>query len=158
MRPTDQEMIAVKRQLVTHSSQEKGVCHTKKGGKTGKHQGQSGMGLEGQGWISWGRVQSEMCEVGRACLRLVSLDNFINSRLWGIQVVSGYLVPSPRSYQVRELVALSVRAQQRKWQRYGLWIFSLYLEGKLSGQQFSLSNASCGRGFLTMVCKTPVIV
>lgn len=64
MRPTDQEMIAVKKQLVTHSSQEKWLCHTEEGGHTGKHQGQSGMGLKGQGWISWARAQSEMCEVG----------------------------------------------------------------------------------------------
>lgn len=40
------------------------MCHAKEGGKTGKHQGQSGMGLEGQGWVSWARAQSEVCEVG----------------------------------------------------------------------------------------------
>ena len=74
------------------------MCHTRKGGKTGKHQGQSGLGLEGQGWVPWAGAPSEMCEAGRACLRLASSDNFINSRLWGIQVVSGYSVPSPKSY------------------------------------------------------------
>lgn len=40
MRPTDQETIANEK-TVTHSSQEKGMCHTTvgRGGAQGKHQG-----------------------------------------------------------------------------------------------------------------------